>query len=366
MEFTNEIYFDKNLVENQKVKLYYTGKLFREFSSEAYIVYGYGPNWENTQEKQLNLTDENFNVEINITGKDTFNFCFRNNYNIWDNNDYQNYIATIFPQDTINSDKNSDTATDIETSFADIEEPQDSETSSEESSDTSTENFQNENSNDVFTELLESLLNDIDNSSSKTEIPYSENSYGLQNFGSIESTSSDSLNELFNELYAEYENVEPVSSIQNITETDLDVLFDKVFNYENTEDTKENVQEAQDISSELEELMNNILNSVLESDSINDNIVDELDAAIDNQVSLYEKENSQEIQQQETSIPSEDNKKYEDLANAQVPAVIQTSKIDLFFDASVKFLQNLGVACKKLGELIKLKAQELGFIKEDN
>ena len=108
--------------------------------------------------------------------------------------------------------------------------------------------------------------------------------------------------------------------------------------------------------------MNNILNSVLESDSINDTIVDELDAAIDNQVQLYEATAEKET----TPIVSEDNKKYEDIANAQVPAVISTSKIDQFFDASVQFLQNLGVACKKLGALIKLKAQEFGFIKEDN
>ena len=365
MEFTNEIYFDKNLIENQKVKLSYTGKLYREFSSEVYIVYGYGPNWENTQEQQLNLTDENFNVEINITGKDTFNFCFRNNYNIWDNNDYQNYIATIYPQDTISSDKSSNESASIETTTStETEEPQETDTTSEETTDTSTNNFQNENSNDVFTELLESLLSDIDDSTSKTEVPYSENSYGLQNFGSIESTTSESLNELFNELYAEYEKVEPYSSVQNINEEDLDALFDKIFNYETAEETKAPVVEAQSVSSELEELMNNILNSVLESDSINDTIVDELDAAIDNQVQLYESAASEE--KETNSIPSEDNKKYEDIVNAQVPAVIPTSKIDLFFDASVKFLQNVGVACKKLGEIIKLKAQELGFIKEDN
>ena len=105
--------------------------------------------------------------------------------------------------------------------------------------------------------------------------------------------------------------------------------------------------------------MNNILNSVLESDSINDTIVDELDAAIDNQVNLYELAASKEIEKETTPVISEDTKKYEDIANAQVPAVISTSKIDLFFDASVKFLQNLGVACKKLGELIKLKAQAI-------
>ena len=108
--------------------------------------------------------------------------------------------------------------------------------------------------------------------------------------------------------------------------------------------------------------MNNILNSVLESDSINDNVVNELDAAIDNQLNEYDANTSEVV---EAPI-SEDTKTYADLENAQVPAVISTSKIDLFFDASYKFLQNVGIACKKIGALIKLKAQELGFIKEDN
>lgn len=365
MEFTNEIYFDKNLVENQKVKISYTGKLFREFSSEVYIVYGYGPNWDNTQEQQMTLTEDCFYADINITGTDTFNFCFRNNYNIWDNNNTFNYIATIYPQDlnTTNEGSSESSSSEISTSTTNIEENANAETdnSSEETTDSSTDNFQNENS-DIFSELLESLLNDMDDSNENTELPLQEDSnYGLENFGTIESTSSESLNELFNELYAEYEKSESYSNIQNINEADLDKLFDKVFNYEETPEEK-NIEKAQDLSSELEDLMNNILNSVLESDSINDNVVNELDAAIDNQLNEYDANTSEVV---EAPI-SEDTKTYADLENAQVPAVISTSKIDLFFDASYKFLQNIGVACKKFGALIKLKAQELGFIKEDN
>ena len=366
MEFTNEIYFDKNLVENQTVKISYTGKLFREFSSEVYIVYGYGPNWDNTQEHKMNLTEDCFYADINITGTDTFNFCFRNNYNIWDNNNTFNYIATIYPNDlnSINDGYSESSSASISASTTEVEENANDETenSSEETTDSSTNNFQNE-SGDIFSNLLESLLNDMDDSNEKNDLPLQKDAnYGLENFGTIESSASESLNELFNELYAEYEKSEAYSNVQNINEADLDNLFDKVFNYEET--TEENIEKAQDLSSELEELMNNILNSVLESDSINDNIVNELDAAIDNQLNEYDAAMA-ETQVVEAPI-SEDTKTYADLENAQVPAVISTSKIDLFFDASYKFLQNVGVACKKFATLIKLKAQEFGFIKEDN
>ena len=362
MEFTNEIYFNKNLIENQTVRISYTGKLFREFSSEVYIVFGYGQNWDNTQEQKMTLNEDCFFVDINITGTDTFNFCFRNNYNIWDNNNTFNYIANIYPENlnTTNNDSFENISSDVSTSITTTEENTETEAeiSSEETTDSSTSNFQNE-SGDIFSELLESLLNDIDES--KTETPLnSESNYGLENFGTIESISSDSLNELFNELSLEYENIDSYSNTQNINETDLDALFDKVFNYD--EPTEESIVKSQNLSSELEDLMNNILNSVLESDSINDNIVNELDAAIDNQMNVYETATIESI---EENIIVEDTKTYADLENAQVPAVISTSKIDLFFDASYKFLQNVGIACKKIGSLIKLKAQEYGFIKED-
>ena len=333
MEFTNEIYFDKNLIENNSVKISYTGKLFREFSNEVYIVFGYGPNWNNTQEQKMILTEDCFYAEINITGIETFNFCFRNNYNIWDNNNTFNYIATIYPEDINNKLNNEDSTTStsieyIESSNESTEENSNeiSEASEDASNESSTENFQNEVSNDVFSELLESLLNDMDISNDSTPLPETA-TYGLQNIETIESTSSEELNELFNAIYPENTNTfESYLEAQNINESDLDALFDKVFNYEEPE---------QAVSSELEELMNNILNSVLESDSINDNIVEELDNTI--------VESSEEL----------------------LPAVISTSKIDMFFDASYKFLQNVGMACRKIGRLIKLKALEYGFIKED-
>lgn len=371
MEFTNEIYFDKNLIENNTVKISYTGKLFREFSSEVYIVFGYGPNWNNTQEQKMDLSENCFYTDINITGTDTFNFCFRNNYNIWDNNNTFNYIATIYPEDNNTSeDKTYSESGSIESVDLDdenIESNEDVENVSEETTDNSTNNFKNENNQDLFSELLETLLNDTEISNQENDLPITdESSYGLQNFESVEVDSVDSINKLFNEIYSE-NNSSSFSETQNISQDDLDALFDKIFNYEESQEVSE------EVSSELEDLMNNILNSVLESNSINDNIIEELDSAIDNQVNVYEASVTEEANtpiQEELAVDIiSENSQIQDISELSsselVPAVVSTSKIDMFFDASYKFLQNVGAACKKLGALIKLKAQEYGLIKED-
>lgn len=95
MEFTNEISFNNKLIENKIAKINYHGRLFKNDSQSLTIVYGFGNNWEYTQEKQMNKVENGFEVEVEIKSYDTFNFCFRNeNYN-WDNNNSFNYISPI-------------------------------------------------------------------------------------------------------------------------------------------------------------------------------------------------------------------------------------------------------------------------------
>ena len=53
MEFTNEIYFNDKLVENKTAKINYNGRLVREGSNEITMVYGFGSNWDHTQEKAM-------------------------------------------------------------------------------------------------------------------------------------------------------------------------------------------------------------------------------------------------------------------------------------------------------------------------
>ena len=96
MELVKNIFFNTDkLVENTCVKISYTGKLFQEDSEEVYIHYGFGLDWENLNEIKMVKTELGFQAEIELISSDTLNFCFRDNNNVWDNNDSKNYIFPI-------------------------------------------------------------------------------------------------------------------------------------------------------------------------------------------------------------------------------------------------------------------------------
>ena len=96
MELTKNIFFNTDkLVENSKVKISYTGKLFQEASTEVSIHYGFGLNWDNVNDIAMEKTELGFQAEIELGEGETFNLCFRNENNIWDNNDGANYTFPI-------------------------------------------------------------------------------------------------------------------------------------------------------------------------------------------------------------------------------------------------------------------------------
>ena len=96
MELVKNIFFNTDkLVENSKVKISYAGKLFQAGCEEVYIHYGFGLNWDNINEIKMEKTELGFQAEVELTSSETFNFCFRNVENEWDNNDGQNYIFPI-------------------------------------------------------------------------------------------------------------------------------------------------------------------------------------------------------------------------------------------------------------------------------
>lgn len=102
MELTKNIFFNTDkLVENSKVKISYTGNLFQNYSEEVSIHYGFGLNWENVKDIKMEKTDLGFQAEINLLEGESFNFCFKNENNEWDNNDGQNYI---FPLEKVNKE----------------------------------------------------------------------------------------------------------------------------------------------------------------------------------------------------------------------------------------------------------------------
>lgn len=96
MELIKNIFFNTDkLVENTKIKISYTGKLFQEASQEVTIHYGFGINWDNINDVVMEKTDLGFQAEITLGEGDTFNFCFKNENDNWDNNEGHNYIFNL-------------------------------------------------------------------------------------------------------------------------------------------------------------------------------------------------------------------------------------------------------------------------------
>ena len=96
MELVKNIFFNTDkLVENTAVKISYTGNLFQNNSEEVYLHYGFGLNWDNVTEVKMEKTELGFQAEVALLEGETFNFCFRNENNEWDNNEGQNYIFPI-------------------------------------------------------------------------------------------------------------------------------------------------------------------------------------------------------------------------------------------------------------------------------
>ena len=96
MELTKNIFFNTDkLIENSTVKISYSGKLFQENAERVFIHYGFGLLWDNLNEIEMEKTELGFQAEIKLESFDTFNFCFKNENNCWDNNNGNNYIFPI-------------------------------------------------------------------------------------------------------------------------------------------------------------------------------------------------------------------------------------------------------------------------------
>ena len=97
MEITKEIIFNTNLFQNETVEITYKGYLFKANSTDVSIVYGYGDNWESQAEQPMKRTLDGFKANIEIKEFNKINFCFKNSYEEWDNNNFQDYHADILP-----------------------------------------------------------------------------------------------------------------------------------------------------------------------------------------------------------------------------------------------------------------------------
>ena len=60
-----------------------------------YFRNGFGLNWDNVNDIKMEKTELGFQAEISLLEGDSFNFCFRNENNNWDNNNFKNYIFPL-------------------------------------------------------------------------------------------------------------------------------------------------------------------------------------------------------------------------------------------------------------------------------
>lgn len=96
MELTKNIFFNTDkLIENSKVKISYTGKFYQDKCEKVIAHFGFGNQWNNVKDIEMENTELGFQTEIDLTEGETFNLCFKNEKDEWDNNEGKNYVFPI-------------------------------------------------------------------------------------------------------------------------------------------------------------------------------------------------------------------------------------------------------------------------------
>lgn len=102
MELTKNIFFNTDkLIENSTVKISYTGKFFQENSEAVTIHYGFGSDWNNVNDIEMEKTELGFQTEISLLESSCLNLCFKNEKDEWDNNNGENYV---FPLEKVSTE----------------------------------------------------------------------------------------------------------------------------------------------------------------------------------------------------------------------------------------------------------------------
>ena len=96
MELLKNIFFNTDkLVPFAKIKISYIGQLFNESTENVFIRYGFGDKWENKTDLKMTKSELGFQTEIELINSDSFQFCFYNENEEWDNNVNKNYSFPI-------------------------------------------------------------------------------------------------------------------------------------------------------------------------------------------------------------------------------------------------------------------------------
>lgn len=218
MEFTKDIYFDNSLTNGKSATITYAGELFKNGSEHVNLVSGFGENWDYTSTTPMTKTENGFVAEIEIKDYDTFNFCFSNEHNSWDNNNYFNYISPILP--------------DIEEFFEEAFS-------------------EKENAIDFEFEFdsLEEFMNSVE--------PTPEIEFGTDYSASIDDIIEDILgNTVQNSMASQGESIDEIlDSITQESIPEIESLFNELFFEEEPEEEFENVQDFETVPTDNEELV---------------------------------------------------------------------------------------------------------------
>ena len=116
MELVKNIFFNTDkIVENSKLKISYVGTLYQEQAEKVTLHYGFGINWDNVTDIEMERTELGFQCEIEISEGETLNLCFKDNTNKWDNNNGENYSFPIEKYEPTEEDLE-----EIETSLVEV------------------------------------------------------------------------------------------------------------------------------------------------------------------------------------------------------------------------------------------------------
>ncbi len=281
MEFTKDIYFDNSLTNGKAAKITYSGMLYKQGSQCINLVSGFGENWENTTTKPMQKIENGFEVDMEIKDYDTFNFCFSNENNCWDNNNSFNYVSPILPavvEEVIDTVENIEVNNEVETP-AEVEVPV--EVQAETTVDFGFDKLEEEFAAEVPAENNQAIEFGTDYSASIDDIIEDILGNTIQNsmsndtesvddiLNSISKESMPEIEALFNELFFEEADDslfdEPVEEIVSTPAENSEIveLFDELF-----EESKKPLE----IEVENNEVQNNVENIEVENNEVQNNI----------------------------------------------------------------------------------------------
>jgi len=98
------------VIIKDELNIIYHGWIAKNNPEKIYLVCGFGPNWDNTQKIEMHKIEEYFIAKVKILNNNSFNFCFCNEKDEWDNNYCQDYSYIIEKTNFYNLDTNNNTA----------------------------------------------------------------------------------------------------------------------------------------------------------------------------------------------------------------------------------------------------------------